>query len=216
MLVSVHESSMQRSKTLATQRAKTATEVIPARSGRAARMKQGQTLKVINTHGTQIVDFWAFSAKNMREFMSMEHTRPIISKLTPVMGDPLLTNKRNVILKIVRDTSPGVHDTTIAACCPVRYRQLGVKGHHASCQENLFAALKTLRRTTAEVPSPFNLFQNSQYHTKRGLEFKPSVCKPGNYISFKAEMDCIVVFSACPQDLLGVNSNPTEAHYQIR
>ena len=201
---------------MATKRAKAVLETIPARSGRAARMTKGQTLKVINTHGTQIVDFWAFSAKDVREFMSMEHTRPIIGKLTPVVGDELRTNKRNVILKIVRDTSPGVHDTTIAACCPIRYKQMGVKGYHASCQENLFAALKSVRRTTTEVPSPFNLFQNSQYHPKRGLEFKPSVCKPKDYISFKAGMDCIVVFSACPQDLLGVNSNPTEAHYQIR
>ena len=77
-------------------------------------------------------------------------------------------------------------------------------------------ALKSMRRQITDVPSPFNLFQNSQYHPKRGLEFNPSVCKPGELISFVAEMDCVVVFSACPQDLLGVNSNPTEAHYRIQ
>ena len=200
---------------MASKRSRSSSETIPARCGRAARMKRGQSLTVINTHGTQIVDFWAFSAKDGREFMSMEHTRPIIAKLTPRPGDSLLTNKRRQILTITADTSPGVHDTTIAACCPVRYRQLGVKGYHASCQENLVVALKSLRRTITDVPSPFNLFQNSQYHPKRGLEFKPSVCKPGDAISFKAEMDCVVVFSACPQDLIGVNPTPTEAHYQI-
>ena len=190
---------------------------IPARSGNAARMKQGQTLKVINTHGNQIVDFWAFSARDIREFMSMEHTRPIIEKLTPVPGDVLRTNRRRPILKVLKDTTPGVHDTTIAACCPIRYKQLGVKGHHASCQENLHLALKAIRRHTEEVPCPFNLFQNTQYHPKRGLEYKPCVTKPGQYISFRAEMDCVVVFSACPQDLLGVNSGePTEAHFEIR
>jgi len=191
-------------------------QTIAARSGCAARLNRGQQLEVINTHGTQIVDFWAFNARSCREFMSMEHTRPIVGKLTPVPGDPLLTNRRNVILTVTRDTSPGVHDTTIAACCPVRYRQLGVTGYHASCQENLLNALKSMRRQITDVPSPFNLFQNSQYHPKRGLEFKPSVCKPGDLISFVAEMDCVVVFSACPQDLLGVNSNPTEAHYRIQ
>ena len=190
-------------------------QTIAARSGKAARLLADQTLEVINTHGTQIVDFWAFSNRDIREFMSMEHTRPVIHKLTPRPGDLLWTNRRRPILEVTRDTTPGVHDTTIAACCPVRYRQLGAKGHHASCQENLHLALKALRRRTDEVPCPFNLFQNTQYHPKRGLEFKPCVTKPGQSIRFKAHMDCIVVFSACPQDMLGVNDEPTEAHFRI-
>ena len=194
---------------------KTTAITIPTRSGKAARMKQGQTLKVINTHGTQIVDFWAFNTRDGREFMSMEHTRPIVEKLTPVPGDILRTNRRRPILTVLKDTTPGVHDTTIAACCPIRYQQLGVKGHHASCQENLHLALKAIRRNTDEVPCPFNLFQNTQYHPKRGLEYKPCVTKHGQYISFRAEMDCVVVFSACPQDLIGVNPEPTEAHFEI-
>jgi len=198
-------------------RSKARPSTIPARSGKAARMNRGQTLKVINTHGNQIVDFWAFNARDGREYMSMEHTRPIIEKLTPIVGDILRTNRRRPIFSVVKDTTPGVHDTTIAACCPIRYEQLGAKGHHASCQENLHKALKAIRRSTDVVPCPFNLFQNTQYHPKRGLEFKPCVTKPGQYISFRAQMDCVVVFSACPQDLLGVNDRePTEAHFEIR
>ena len=190
---------------------------IPARSGKAARVNAGQVVKVINTHGFQVVDFWAFSARDSREFMSMEHTRPIIRKLTPVPGDHLITNQRRNILEVLKDTTPGVHDTTVAACCPERYKQLGVKGYHESCQENLHLALKALRRKPPEVPCPFNLFQNSQYHSKRGLEFKPTVSKAGQYISFKALMDVIVVFSTCPMDVVPINSgSPTEAHFEIR
>ena len=192
-------------------------QVIPARSGVAARVKSGQTIKVINTHGYQVVDFWAFSARDNREFMSMEHSRPIIKKLTPIVGDSMLTNKRRPILKMIKDTTPGVHDTTIAACCPERYRQLGVKGYHENCQDNLHIALKKLRRTPPEVPCPFNLFQNSQYSAKRGLEYKPTVSKAGQFISFKALLDCIVVFSTCPMDVIPINSGaPTEAHFEIR
>ena len=190
---------------------------IPARSGKAVRVRAGQVVKIINTHGYQVVDFWAFSARNSREFMSMEHTRPIIRKLTPVPGDTLITNKRRSMLKVLKDTTPGVHDTTVAACCPARYKQLGVKGYHQSCQENLHLALQALKRTPPEVPCPFNLFQNSQYHPKRGLEFKPTVSQAGQYISFKALMDCIVVFSACPMDVVAINSGvPTEAHFEVR
>ena len=42
--------------------------------------------------------------------------------------------------------------------------------------------------------------------------------KPGDYVLFEAQMDLVIAFSACPQDILpinGVNRAPTEAHYQI-
>jgi len=43
------------------------------------------------------------------------------------------------------------------------------------------------------------------------------VSKPGHYIGFKALMDCIVVFSACPMDVVPINSGaPTEVHFEIR
>ena len=32
--------------------------LIPARKGAAARIKEGQILRVTNTHGSQVVDFW--------------------------------------------------------------------------------------------------------------------------------------------------------------
>ena len=33
--------------------------LIPARKGSAARMRAGQVVRVVNTHGSQVVDFWA-------------------------------------------------------------------------------------------------------------------------------------------------------------
>src|SRR5712672_2668698 len=35
---------------------------IPARKGRACRLLKGQAIKIINTHGHQVVDTWAFNA----------------------------------------------------------------------------------------------------------------------------------------------------------
>ena len=45
-------------------------QVIPARYGKAAFVKRRQLIRVINTHGTQVVDCWAFNAKNITEYMS--------------------------------------------------------------------------------------------------------------------------------------------------
>ena len=190
--------------------------LIPARRGVAVRLPRGRRVRVINTHGYQVVDFWAFNARAMREFMSMEHTRPSILKLTPVTGDVLRSNRRRPMLTLIEDTTPGVHDTTIAACNIERYRMLGVKGAHASCEQNLALALAELGREPPEVPCPFNLFQNTRYHPTRGLEFKPPRSRPGQHVEFRAEMDVIAVFSACPMDVLPINRDgPTDAHFLI-
>src|SRR5580700_8865595 len=98
---------------------------IPARKGKAALMRQGQTLKVINTKGQQVVDTWAFNATDLREFMSMEHSRVSIGGIIPKIGSVFVTNKRRPILTVVEDTSGGIHDTLIAACDRYRYDGLG-------------------------------------------------------------------------------------------
>ena len=189
---------------------------IPAREGVAVRVPRGRTLRVINTHGHQVVDFWAFNARKVAEFMSMEHTRPSILKLTPAPGDVLRSNRRRPMLTVVEDTTPGVHDTTIAACNVERYRMLGVAGRHANCEDNLYTALAALGITPPEVPCPFNLFQNTRYHPSRGLEFKPPTSRAGQYIAFRAEMNVVAVLSACPMDVLPINRDgPADAHYQV-
>jgi uncharacterized protein YcgI (DUF1989 family) len=48
-------------------------QTIPARRGKAVRISKGQSVKVINTHGNQVVDFWAFNAGDLREYLGMEH-----------------------------------------------------------------------------------------------------------------------------------------------
>ena len=89
------------------------------------RLGAGEKLRLINTHGTQVVDTWAFNADDMAECMSMEHSRVAIGGVFPRPGDTMVTNKRRPILTLVEDTSPGIHDTLIAACDRWRYILLG-------------------------------------------------------------------------------------------
>jgi len=82
--------------------------VIPARRGKASVVLRGQTIQVINTHGQQVVDTWAFNRLDLREFMSMEHSRATHRHMIPRVGDRMLTNRRRPILTILEDTSGGV------------------------------------------------------------------------------------------------------------
>ena len=57
---------------------------IPARKGKAVRVRKGLRVKVINTKGQQVVDTWAFNAEDLRELMSMEHSRVAIDRKSVV------------------------------------------------------------------------------------------------------------------------------------
>ena len=102
-----------------------ARQLIPARQAVAVRRQpRGDARRVVNTHGQQVVDTWAFVATSA-EWMSMEHSRLHMGKLNPGVGDTLVTNRRRPILTLVADTSGGMHDTLLAACDRARYELLG-------------------------------------------------------------------------------------------
>jgi hypothetical protein len=78
--------------------------------------------------------------------------------------------------------------------------------------------MESLGLQAPEVPSPLNLFMNITVKEDHSLSFDPPVSTPGSYVLFKAEMDLVIAFSCCPQDILpinGVGHLPTEAHFLI-
>src|SRR5947209_9311804 len=153
---------------------------IPARRGKAVRVRKGQRIKVINTTGQQVVDTWAFNADDLHEFMSMEHSRVAIGRIIPAIGDGLVTNRRLPILTLVEDTSGGIHDTLFAACDRWRYEQLGCKEYHDNCTDNLAAALVAHGLPPAQTPAPLNLFMNiprSEEHTSELQSRQYLVCR---------------------------------------
>ena len=191
---------------------------IPERQGKAAIVNKGQSVRVINTHGQQVVDAWVFNLHDVTEFQSNEHTRATLVKLMFSPGDCLYSNRRRPMLKVEKDTSGGVHDLLMAACDTHRYEMLGCTEYHENCTDNLRQAMTDIGYEAPDVPSPINIFMNIPWSDDGELKWMPPVCSPGDYIQFQANMDCIFVFSACPQDLLPVNGEggqPTEAHYQI-
>ena len=189
---------------------------IPARCGAATHLRKGQKVKIINTHGSQVVDFWAFNADHPGEFMSMEHCRVWLGHYRPKPGAVLITNQRRNILRFLEDTSPGVHDTMMAACDRFRYEQLGCTDYHDNCTDNLWEALAAVRFKPTETPCPFNLWQNTPVDSTGGIEQLRTVSKRGDFVLFKALMDVVLCFSACPQDIVQINSGrPKNAHYQI-
>ncbi len=179
--------------------------IVPARRGVAVRLAAGQLLSVINTHGTQVGDFWAFNAGDLGEYMSMEHVHTDLGSIFPRVGDRLITNRRQAILHFEEDTSPGVHDTVIAACDTYRYQQLGCTEYHDNCTDNLRLVLIAIGERAPAIPAPFNLWMNIPVAADGGVGFLPTVSAPGDRVVFRAEMAAIAVISACPQDIVPIN-----------
>ena len=152
----------------------------------------------------------------------MASSRSYNVRLNPKVGDTFITNQRRKILTLIEDTSPGVHDTVMAACDRQRYGLLGVEGYHRNCQDNMQEGLMALGTASPfPIPGSFNVFMNIPVGADgNSLDFKPTVCQPGDYIVLQAEIDCYVAFSSCPQDILPINAGedgtaPVEAHFCV-
>ncbi len=179
---------------------------LPAREGIALPLRAGERLRIINLHGGQVVDTWALARTDLREYLSMEHTRTSLGKLVPATGDQLYSSARRPLLTLVEDTSPGAHDTLIAACDRERYRQLGATGHHANCADNFRRALSLRGIKPDHVPSPLNLFMDIAWREDGGLEFRASPARAGDHVTLEAATDVTIVLSACPMDLNPINA----------
>lgn len=195
-------------------------QLIPARQYAAAFMKKGQHLKVINTYGQQVIDFWAFNSNDMEEYMSMHHSHAALLRIIPQVGDTLVTTKRRGIMTILEDSTPGIHDTLMPSCDRYRYEQLGCTEYHLNCKDNLAMALDDIDVKRLVHPAPFNLFMNIPVHTSdhNSISWEPSPAGVGEFITMRAEMDCVVAFSSCPQDIVPINGPNCEiydTHFQI-
>lgn len=112
-------------------------EVIPARKAVAISLRSGQSLKVTNTYGKQVVDFWAFDPADTNGYLSMIHTRTILGKISLSTSDKLYSTRRQPLLTVTEDTTPCIHDMLWAACDAERYRMMGYDGYHDNCTDNL-------------------------------------------------------------------------------
>lgn len=178
---------------------------IPACTGRAFAVEAGQAFDIVAAEGPQVADMWAFSRADLSEFLSTEHTRSCLDRLTPRIGDAYYSNRRRPILTVSADTSPGTHDLLLSACDEMRYRLLGHTGPHRTCVDNLREALSEFALTPPEIPSPVNIFENVAIDADGALEIVPPEVKPGDAITLRAEMDVIVAISACPMDIVPTN-----------
>ncbi|MBX7247892.1 MAG: urea carboxylase-associated family protein [Caulobacteraceae bacterium] len=175
----------------------TMTEIAP-RSGRAFRLNRGQRLRVVDPKGEQVSDLLAFNAHDTGEVISSGRTLDYASKLFLSTGDPLYSNRSNVMLRIVEDTV-GRHDFLLTPCSKDTFRIIyGDEHPHRGCFGNLAEALAPYGVVEDQIPTAFNVFMNVTVDGDSGaLKVEPPRSRAGDHILFEAEMDLIVALTAC-------------------
>jgi hypothetical protein len=190
--------------------------LVPAGEARAVHVASGGRFRIVDVEGAQVVDLFAFQREDVGEYASAEHTRVHVDRLFPEVGECFVTNRRRPILLFEADRSPRVHDMLCAACDPKRYELLGVEGWHASCQDNLQRVMTELGHGRVEIPQPINLFMNVRVNGDGTLTWEPALTRPGDHVVLAARLDCIVVASACPQDMNEINNyKPTSIGIEV-
>lgn len=189
---------------------------VPATEGRAVTVSASQAFRIVDVEGNQVADLFAFNAEDVGEYHSAMHTRAIVSNLFPKVGEAFYTNRRRPILTLEADDTPAIHDMLIAPCDPERYQGLGVEEWHASCRENMEIAMRELGHEQIARPASINLFMNIPVAADGSLGWEPAQTSAGDSITLRAEMDTIVVVSACPQDIVPINDrNPTSIAIEL-
>ena len=178
---------------------------IAAGTGRAFEVPEEHLVEIVSPEGPQVADTWAFALPGLDEFLSTEHTRSCLDRLTPCVGEAFYSNRRRPILTVVQDTSPGCHDLLLSACDVGRYTLLGHQGYHANCVDNLGSALQEMGLTAPLIPSPVNVFEYVSIDAEAKLHIEPPLVQPGQSLTLRAEIDLVLVVSACPMDIVLTN-----------
>ncbi len=172
-------------------------EIAP-RSGVAFIVKKGQRLTVIDPEGEQVADLLAYRHDDVGEVISSGRTLDYASRIYLTTGDPLYSNRSNIMLRIVED-DVGRHDFLLTPCSKDTFRIIyGDEQPHRGCFGNLAAALAPYEVTEDAIPTAFNCFMNVTVDSATGeIRVEAPRSKAGDRVVFEAEMDLIIGLTAC-------------------
>jgi uncharacterized protein len=189
---------------------------IPAKTGKAFEVRQGQHLRVIEAEGPQVCDFDAFNLQDPREWFNSAGTRTRVG-VHPSTGATLWSRPpwERVMFTIVDDTvrhqtsvaGARGHDLIFSRCTGKRQLEKYGRVTHG-CQQNLAAAIEPFGLDELYVHDPLNLFMKTGLTAEGKMFHEPPDAKAGDYVELRAEMDCLVAISACPGVSSGGNHYP--------
>lgn len=194
--------------------------VLPPKTGYSVVVHRGQVLRVTDLKGKQTVDMVLFSRDNLRERLSTSYSRTryvpnpgagYVKRDRVTAGDTLMSTICRPMMRIMVETPEpkGVHSLHNRMCNTWNYVAHGVPTRDG-CHELLSEAVAAYGIRPEDIPDSMDIFMNCHHDCEHGCWVtEEPVSQPGDYIEFRAEMDCLAAFSNCPQDVL----NPCNGYH---
>jgi uncharacterized protein YcgI (DUF1989 family) len=191
---------------------------VPRNTGWVAEVPKGRHVRV---RGYTIVDFVVFDAHDLRHRFDQARTKTNQNTLFVTAGHVLYSKANVVLMTITEDTFEGTHDMQKGMCSrsthELAFRRGAMKEAYLrdisfeelpdhGCWENLSRVLAPHGIPPEDIPSPLNVFQHMAIDAATGHMTNSRVRPPdpdGAHVTFRAETDCLVALSACPDLSIG-------------
>lgn len=193
---------------------KTGEVTVPPREAATFRVPAGGVFRITSVEGPQVGDLNLWNAYDLDERFFSGKTRALHGTHLGV-GDRLWSNLPYLrpMATIIEDTlcwygfdefGGGVHDVIGTRCDPYTGRLLSGDNYHHCCHSNLTRALADetglpLAEAEPHVHDVMNVFMCTGFTRDTGQYFmKASPVRPGDHITFFAEIGLLGALSACP------------------
>jgi uncharacterized protein YcgI (DUF1989 family) len=209
------------------------TVLAPARDACSFSVPAGAFFRITSVDGPQVGDLNLWNAKDLSERFYSGKTRAL-------HGTHITTGERmwssfphlRPMATIVEDTlgwygidayGGSVHDVIGTRCDPYTGNLLAGSQYHHCCHSNLTRALAdalgvSLAEAEPHVHDVLNVFMCTGFTRDTGQYFmKASPVRPGDHLTFFAEIDLLGALSACPGgDCSSEHSSDTAACYPLK
>lgn len=209
------------------------TAVAPPRDACAFRVPAGAFFRITSVEGAQVGDLNLWNAHDLSERFYSGKTRALHGTHV-TMGERLWSSfpAMRPMATIVEDTlgwygidefGGSVHDVIGTRCDPYTGNLLAGSQYHHCCHSNLTRALAdaadlSLSEAEGHVHDVLNVFMCTGFTRDTGQYFmKASPVRPGDHLTFFAEIDLLGALSACPGgDCSAEHSSDVAACYPLQ
>jgi uncharacterized protein YcgI (DUF1989 family) len=202
------------------------------REAASFRVKAGQFFRIESVDGPQVGDLNLWSASDLSERFYSGKTRALHGTHV-TLGERLWSSFPHLrpMATIVEDSlswygmdafGGSVHDVIGTRCDPYTGNLLSGSQYHHCCHSNLVRALAdatglSLQEAEPHVHDVLNVFMCTGFTRDTGQYFmKASPVRPGDHLTFFAEIDLLGALSACPGgDCSASHSSDVAACYPL-
>jgi uncharacterized protein YcgI (DUF1989 family) len=182
-------------------------------TGRAFTVSKGQRLRVIEDEGGQVASLLVLNARDHKE----QGMARFSGNLSQILGTGSHYRLGTIfskvpyerpMLTVLRDT---VGHHFLGPHCTGRMMEIWGAPGHRSCSDSFAEALAEFGLTLEDIYSPasINLFANTCIESTGDghIHLLHPTARTGDLVEFRAEMDVLVVVSACPDDISPLNGH---------